>query len=681
MSEFSPQRQLAPGPSGLPLRESPPGDGLRHPMDPTKKRVSMACLACKKSKRKCSGTAPCDNCRSFNRQCIFDETLDQRRRVAAKRTADELSYHRDMLNDLFKVMRAEDESYGLRLLEVIRQNTSPDEIRAFIDHALTEIDGTTAERTIKRLEEVRRAIDIEGAGPPFRPMVMDIHFLCDEAPYTVPAQPWTVVTDDSELVSHLVSLYFTWDYPFHSFLDRDVFLTHMSRGDTNSQFCSPFLVNALLANACHFSDYSEAYVLPGEIVTKGADFLAEAERLRESDTAKLSLAYLQGTLLLYSMSGKNDLGYKRLHQAIRTGESLGLIGPLRYRMTPAQRSDDMEISIRRTAWGLFHIDTVVHADFLRPSLINHVNVLRPSRNPATETELWAPYPSHRPARPSYMSQYFDESCNLCEIARDISQSFGRTATSAERKQSTKEALYERLCRWYDGLPEIFGPGNLLPPYVNLLKMRFHTLVITLLCYTAPPDDTEMGPDEAPQTPESPLGFSPVPKYNEAEIVLASAHGISSLVRLHRQEFGMSRAHHFALYATNLALFTLLKQGIFDILDPDFLSLASAFASMAGRSQLGRSLFHMFRQLVRAKGQGQRIRDSTTATDEMRALFGESIPHTPWDEYGKGLAKLEEDERYHGIGNERERTLVDMLDRYESLSLGKDEIAPERFRPG
>ena len=49
----------------------------------------------------------------------------------------------------------------------------------------------------------------------------------------------------------------------------------------------------------HFSDYSEAYVLPGEIVTKGADFLAEAERLRESDTAKLSLAYLQGTLLMY----------------------------------------------------------------------------------------------------------------------------------------------------------------------------------------------------------------------------------------------------------------------------------------------------------------------------------------------------------------------------------------------
>lgn len=49
----------------------------------------------------------------------------------------------------------------------------------------------------------------------------------------------------------------------------------------------------------HFSEFSEAYVVPGDLVTKGADFLSEAERLREEDSPKLSLAYLQGTLLLY----------------------------------------------------------------------------------------------------------------------------------------------------------------------------------------------------------------------------------------------------------------------------------------------------------------------------------------------------------------------------------------------
>ncbi|KAL4897477.1 hypothetical protein BDV59DRAFT_167803 [Aspergillus ambiguus] len=64
MSDFSP-RQLAPGPSPpqpggeLPLQESAPGNGLRHPIDPTKKRVSMACLACKKSKRKVPSPIRC----------------------------------------------------------------------------------------------------------------------------------------------------------------------------------------------------------------------------------------------------------------------------------------------------------------------------------------------------------------------------------------------------------------------------------------------------------------------------------------------------------------------------------------------------------------------------------------------------------------------------------------------
>lgn len=97
---------------------------------------------------------------------------------------------------------------------------------------------------------MRNLINVEGTTPAFRRKVMDIHFLCDEAPISVPAKPWTDVTADNDLVSHLVSLYFTWDYPFNAFLDEGVFLKHMAGADLGSQFCSPFLVNALLSNAC-----------------------------------------------------------------------------------------------------------------------------------------------------------------------------------------------------------------------------------------------------------------------------------------------------------------------------------------------------------------------------------------------------------------------------------------------
>lgn len=201
----------------------------------------------------CSGTAPCENCRTFHRVCVFDESLDQRRRVAAKRTADELSYHRDLLNDIFKLVREADEGKALDLLEIIRHDASADELRAFINETLSDLDTSSSRGSVdaaSKLESMRDLINVEGTTPTFRRKVMDIHYLCDEAPIKVPARPWTNVTRDDDLISHLVSLYFTWDYPFNAFLDQEVFLRHMTNADLASQFCSPFLVNALLSNAC-----------------------------------------------------------------------------------------------------------------------------------------------------------------------------------------------------------------------------------------------------------------------------------------------------------------------------------------------------------------------------------------------------------------------------------------------
>lgn len=212
-------------------------------------------------------------------------------------------------------------------------------------------------------------------------------------------------------------------------------------------------------------------------------------------------------------------------------------------------------------------------------------------------------------------------------------------------------------------------------------MRYHTLTINLFSWR-PEDDVSSVDSEAPKTPESPPGLSPPrSKFDALENILSSARAISALTRLYRREYGMSRAHHFALYAINLALFTMLDHANFDILDQDFLSLTSAFISLASRSQLGRNLFHLFRQSVLTKGQGKRASSSSTVNDELKALFTEDISSpSRWDGYAKGLEKLNEDERYHGIPGEGDHTLFDMLDCYESLSLGKDEVAPERYRP-
>lgn len=57
------------------------------------------------------------------------------------------------------------------------------------------------------------------------------------------------------------------------------------------------------------------------------------------------------------MSRNDDLGYITLHEAIRMGEALGLVGDKGSRIALEQLSADMESSRRRTAWGLFNIDT------------------------------------------------------------------------------------------------------------------------------------------------------------------------------------------------------------------------------------------------------------------------------------------------------------------------------------
>jgi hypothetical protein len=218
----------------------------------------------------CSGTAPCENCRTLRRECIFDESLDQRRRVAAKRTAEELEYHRDMLNDLLKVIRSAGEAQAQKLMELIRNDATPEEIRLFIDEILAELQATEPsskdkQETAAQLKALRYSANMQGAAPSFRRKVMDVDFLCDTPPIQVPAKPWTTVSDDDAFVSHLVSLYFTWDYPFNAFLDRDVLVDHMRAGIVDSDYCSPFLVNALLAQAC--VSYSHLSYFCGHILS------------------------------------------------------------------------------------------------------------------------------------------------------------------------------------------------------------------------------------------------------------------------------------------------------------------------------------------------------------------------------------------------------------------------------
>jgi hypothetical protein len=139
------------------------------------------------------------------------------------------------------------------LLSVIRSTDSLEEIAIALEVNMEEVrpEGQLAARPLHELREENAELDpLEGSNPKKRRMVMSIQSLSDEPLFDLPAKPWTKVTEDHHFVSHLVSLYFTWEHAACHVIDREPFLEDMKNGQLDSQCCSPLLVNALLATAC-----------------------------------------------------------------------------------------------------------------------------------------------------------------------------------------------------------------------------------------------------------------------------------------------------------------------------------------------------------------------------------------------------------------------------------------------
>lgn len=164
-----------------------------------------------------------------------------RRKDARKRTVDERDFYRSILKDVLHGLRQEPARVK-ELLDFIRNSPPVDSIIAALEDPEYSLDGVKSLVTTgyASAEDAILALCPQQESPTVRNS--------RESRLQVPAKPWTRVTDSDEVVSHLVSLYFTWDHPCSPVLDQAVFLAHMNL-NTASAFCTPFLVNCILALA------------------------------------------------------------------------------------------------------------------------------------------------------------------------------------------------------------------------------------------------------------------------------------------------------------------------------------------------------------------------------------------------------------------------------------------------
>jgi hypothetical protein len=182
----------------------------------------------------CVGGVPCVSCQKAETKCEVNTDNDGRRRTKYHRKIESLEQDRDLLLQLVETIRKDDTQTAPGILSLIRNNGTLEEIRQYLAQSLTSGDSDGFPRESQQN----------------RSKFMDINRLSDTPIFEAPANPWTSTTDDDDFVSHLISLYFTWQHCISNYIDRDLFLRDMRSKELSSHFCSPLLVNSILAVAC-----------------------------------------------------------------------------------------------------------------------------------------------------------------------------------------------------------------------------------------------------------------------------------------------------------------------------------------------------------------------------------------------------------------------------------------------
>lgn len=202
-----------------------------------------------------------------------------------------------------------------------------------------------------------------------------------------------------------------------------------------------------------------------------------------------------------------------------------------------------------------------------------------------------------------------------------------------------------------------------------ISIRYYTLLITMI--SCPKGSKSTYADQLEASRSDPF----------AGIAVSSARAIAGLVRIHQTKYGVSRSHIFALYAVNLALFVLLNHRSFDTSDPDFVSLALALHIIANRSNIGNSVFQIFKESLHGKINSKKFKQSPLPGELKELLYEDYSSET---EGGRS----DEDDQLHDVGTASSQEgcrrgpgseICEMLSRYESLTLGREEQVIQDLR--
>ncbi|KAI0105389.1 fungal-specific transcription factor domain-containing protein [Hypoxylon sp. NC0597] len=291
---------------------------------------------------------------------------------------------------------------------------------------------------------------------------------------------WTTVTADAGLVQHLLALYFCWEYPTFASLSKEHFMKDFLNG--RDRYCSPILVNALLALGCRFSTQPNTRANPNDSRTAGDHFFKEALRLfyRETNHHTLTTIQALGIMSIREAScGRDSESWYYAGQSIRLAIEMGL-----HRLQ--NDGDEDEVAVQAaTFWGAFALDhawSLATGSLPQCSCFPHLPP-KPAIIDDIEASLWVPYtddgaPLQRACeQPSNVRSVYKCFCELSELVHQslyVLHSPGKPVTSRDLL-----SIYTQYLNWYDRIPEVLRLGHNFTPAVLFAHMYYHFAILLL----------------------------------------------------------------------------------------------------------------------------------------------------------------------------------------------------------
>jgi hypothetical protein len=287
-----------------------------------------------------------------------------------------------------------------------------------------------------------------------------------------PPSGWTSVTNNDDLVDHLLALYFCWEYPTFASLSKEHFVHDFDSG--TQTFCSPLLVNSLLALGARSSDAPEARKNPIDPRSAGEHFFEEAKRLLGiEEVPTLPTIQALGLMSLRQAScGKDASSVFYARQSLRMALDIDLhcehpASGVNMRTGFSQAEREVRIA---TFWGCFNLEQAWALCIGRPSQVipGEIHIAKPAEIDEIEHEDWKPCTDT-----DTVSRDYHQPNNVRAVYRAFSE-LSEIINGGEYHHDSREheldshhllAVYHKLLEWYDALPDQLRLGINFTPTV------------------------------------------------------------------------------------------------------------------------------------------------------------------------------------------------------------------------